>query len=338
MLTIGLTFDLRSEYLAEGFSEEETAEFDSERTVEALEDALRALGYKTVRIGHARKLIAALAAGQRWELVFNIAEGLYGLAREAQVPAILDVYRIPYVFSDPYTLSVCLHKATAKVLVWQAGCATSDFYVVESEADIANVNLRYPLFAKPLAEGTGKGITGESKIASPRALDQACRRLLSTYGQPVLVEEYLSGREFTIGIVGTDEKARTLGTLEIVLRDQAEPDVYSYVNKEECENRVTYRLADDAEARLATELALRAWRALGCRDGGRLDVRSDASGRPNFIEVNPLAGLHPEHSDLPILCRLNGISYRDLIGMIMESARQRLADQPIAATRKKETR
>jgi D-alanine-D-alanine ligase len=323
-LKIGLTYDLRKDYLVEGYSEEATAEFDSERTIEALENALAGLGYEPVRIGHIRKLVAALARGRRWDLVFNIAEGMYGLAREAQVPALLDAYAIPYVFSDPYVLAICLHKAAAKTLARQAGCLTPDFAVVEKEADVAGLSLRYPLFVKPLAEGTGKGITGASRIGSPRELAGACRRLFQTYQQPVLVEEFLSGREFTVGITGTGERAEAVGTLEILLGDRAEPDVYSYVNKEQCETRVKYRLADDPEAVAAAELALKTWRALGCRDGGRIDLRSDRDGNPNFMEANPLAGLHPEHSDLPILCSLCGISYQELIGRIMESARLRM--------------
>ncbi|MBN2352129.1 MAG: D-alanine--D-alanine ligase [Spirochaetales bacterium] len=323
-MTIGMTYDLRSDYLAEGCTEEETAEFDSERTIEAIEGALTSLGYRPVRIGHIRRLVEALARGERWDMVFNIAEGFSGFAREAQVPALLDAYGIPYVFSDPYTLAVCLHKAAAKTIVRQAGCRTPDFFVVEEEADAARVGLRYPLFAKPLAEGTGKGITSASKILSPDQLEALCSRLLAEYRQPVLVEEFLSGREFTVGIIGSGARAKAIGALEIVLGGNAEPDAYSYVNKEQCETRVIYRLADDGEARAAAELALQAWRALGCRDGGRLDLRSDGNGEPNFIEVNPLAGLHPEHSDLPILCSQRGIDYRDLIGMIMESAVLRL--------------
>ncbi len=324
IVTIGLTYDLRSDYLSEGYTEEETAEFDSERTIEAIEGALSGLGYEPVRIGHIRRLVSALARGERWDMVFNIAEGLAGFAREAQVPALLDAYKIPYVFSDPYVLAVCLHKAAAKTLVRRAGCRTPDFYVVEEAADAARVSLRYPLFAKPLAEGTGKGITGASKIKNPDELAAACRRLLDEFRQPVLVEEYLSGREFTVGIIGSGARARAIGTLEIVLGEGAEPDAYSYVNKERCETLVTYRLVDDEQARAAAGLALQAWRTLGCRDGGRLDLRADGNGEPSFIEVNPLAGLHPEHSDLPILCSLSGIPYRDLIGMIMESARTRL--------------
>jgi D-alanine-D-alanine ligase len=147
----------------------------------------------------------------------------------------------------------------------------------------------------------------------------------------VLVETFLPGREFTVGITGTGAKARSVAVMEVVLTANAEAEVYSYVNKEECDDRVVYRLVDDAEARAAAEVALAAWRALGCRDGGRIDVRSDGAGRPHFLEVNPLAGLHPEHSDLPIMCRLAGIAFDDLIGRIVDSALQRIGGRRAAA-------
>jgi D-alanine-D-alanine ligase len=327
-MRIGMTYDLRSDYLAEGYTPEETAEFDQERTIAAIETALMRLGHEPERIGHVRKLVGALAAGKRWELVFNIAEGLYGLAREAQVPAILDAYRVPYVFSDAYTLSVCHHKGAAKALVRAAGVKTPDYSVVLEADDIGAVDLPFPLFAKPVAEGTGKGINAASKIRTREELGVVCHRLLREFRQPVLVERFLSGREFTVGITGTGARARTLGVLEIILQDNADPEVYSYDNKEQCANRVTYTLASDAEALVAADTALAAWRALGCRDGGRLDLRSDAAGVPHFMEVNPLAGLNPGHSDLPILCERQGISYEALIGFFMESALERMAGRP----------
>jgi D-alanine-D-alanine ligase len=323
-MKIGLTYDLRSEYLAAGYGEEETAEFDRADTIDAIEGVLQELGHETDRIGHLKSLVQRLAAGDRWDFVFTIAEGLNGIGREAQVPALLDAYNIPYVFSDPLVCALTLHKGMTKRVIRDLGIPTTDFFVVERESDIAKVNLPYPLFAKPVAEGTAKGINAKSKLLSPADLDSACRHLLSTYRQPVLVEPFLPGREFTTGIVGTGDKARSVGTLEIILLDGAEPDVYSYINKERCEELVKYVLVDDAMARQAEAISLAAWRGLGCRDAGRIDLRADPRGQLHFLEVNPLSGLHPEHSDLPIICTQAGIPYRDLIRMIMESAMERV--------------
>ncbi len=331
-MVIGLTYDLRSEYLACGYSEDETAEFDRADTIDAIEDALIRLGHETRRIGNIRQLIGQLAAGDRWDLVFNIAEGLYGVGREAQVPAILDAYDIPYTFSDPLVMSLTLHKALTKRVIRDAGIPTSDFSLVAETADLAAVDFPPPFFVKPVAEGTGKGISPASIVRHKKDLAAVCRKMISTYRQPVLVERYLPGREFTVGIIGSGADAVVLGTIEVHLLASAEPGVYSYVNKELCEERVQYRLVrpeDAAPVQEAEDISLCAWRVLGCRDAGRIDLRCDAQGRVQFMEVNPLAGLHPEHSDLPIICNRLGIPYVALIERIVSSAAQRIqaADQ-----------
>ena len=323
-MRIGFTYDLRDDYLALGYDPEATAEFDSAETVDAVEAALRRHGHAVERIGHVRALVGRLAAGERWELVFNLAEGVAGRSREAQVPAVLEAFAIPYVFSDPLTLALTLDKAMAKRVVRDAGIATAPFAVLAGEADLAALALPYPLFLKPLAEGTGKGCDGRSLVPAPAALEPAWRRLADRFRQPVLAETFLPGREFTVGIVGNGAAAEIVAVMEILLNERAEPGVYSFVNKEDCDRRVSYRLADDPEAAAAGAVALAAYRTLECRDGGRVDVRSDAMRRPHFLEVNPLAGLHPTHSDLPILTTLAGRSYDWLIGRILDAAAVRL--------------
>ncbi len=324
---IGLTYDLRDEYLVAGYSDEETAEFDRPDTIDAIEDALLVLGHETQRIGHARQLVQRLAAGERWDLVFNICEGMYGPGREAQVPALLDVYELPYTFSDPCVMSLCLDKGITKCMMQNAGIPTARFAVVHHVAELSAMpRLKYPLFAKPIAEGTGKGITTASRVFNRRALAQVCRQLVDRYRQPVLVEEFLPGREFTVGMLGTGSQAICLGTLEIVLRADAEPDIYSYANKEHCEELVEYRLVtadEDPQVARAEQLALAAWKLLNCRDAGRIDLRCSAAGEPLFLEANPLAGLHPSHSDLPMLATAVGMSYLELIRRIVSSALQR---------------
>jgi D-alanine-D-alanine ligase len=323
-MRVGLTYDLREEYLREGYGEEETAEFDRPSTIEGIENALQDLGFATDRIGHVRQLAQRLCAGDRWDLVFNIAEGMYGIGREAQVPALLDAYNIPYTFSDAMVLGLTLHKGMTKHVVRDQGVATADFCLVQEPGDIANVRLPYPLFAKPVAEGTGKGIDRSSVIHTSAQLSEVCGRLLRVFKQPVLVETFLSGREFTVGIVGTGADARSIGTMEVVLKEKAEANVYSYTNKEFCEELVEYRLVKGPIADECAALSVKAWRALGCRDGGRIDVRCDGAGKPHFIEVNPLAGLNPVHSDLPIICTLQGLDYNYLIGEIMGSVLKRI--------------
>lgn len=326
-MRIGMTYDLRSEYLAAGYGEEETAEFDREETIDLLAEAIASWGHSIDRIGSAKRLVERLSAGDRWDLVFNICEGLRGLGRESQVPVLLELYDIPYTFSDPAVTAVCLHKGMTKAIVRDGGLATPRSWTIDAPEQTAAIDGPYPLFAKPIAEGTGKGITPASKISDRSELRQRVAELLTTFGQSVLVETYLPGREFTVGLLGTGERTEVLGTLEIVLLDSAEPEIYSYANKESCEERVEYRLVlpeNDPAVAAAERLARDAWIALGCRDGGRIDLRCDANGQPQFLEANPLAGLHPSHSDLPMLATARGVSYRDLIGRILSSASTRV--------------
>lgn len=330
MIKVGITYDLRSEYLKMGFSEDETAEFDQEGTIVAIERALKALNYETDRIGNLKQLVLRLSQGEQWDLVFNISEGMYGNGREAQVPALLDAYRIPYVFSSPLVLALTLDKGMTKRVLRDGGIDTPDFFIVRADNDVEKMNLPYPVFVKPVAEGTGKGIDGKSVVKNPEEFASICPSLLSKYKQPVLVETFLPGREFTVGIVGTGKQARAVGTMEIILQSDAEKDVYSYNNKENCESFVKYKATLGKEKEACEKLALEAYRLLGCEDAGRVDVRMDANGIPNFLEINPLAGIHPSHSDLPILSRLNGISYHDLMKMIMDSAIRKIGSYNLA--------
>jgi D-alanine-D-alanine ligase len=323
-MIIGLTYDLRQEYLAAGFSEEQTAEFDRPDTIVAIDLALIQMGHQTQRIGNIKSLVQRLAAGERWDMVFNICEGMFGLGREAQVPALLDAFRIPYTFSGPLVLALSLDKALTKRVVRTMGVATPDFSLVTVPEDIAAVDLPFPVFAKPLGEGTGLGIDQTSKIDSHRELTAVCLKLLEKFKQPVLVETYLPGREFTVGVVGSGASAEAIGTIEVILRPEAQANAYSYVNKENCEELISYVLAPEEAAAPCRELALKAWRGLGCLDAGRVDIKMDGNGVANFLEVNPLAGLHPEHSDLPIICKLAGIPYQTLMERIMASAGARM--------------
>jgi D-alanine-D-alanine ligase len=323
-LRIGITYDLRDDYLAKGYSLEETAELDKPETIDGLAAAIASLGHRPARIGSAERLVEALAAGERWDLVFNIAEGIFGRGREALVPALLDAYRIPYTFSDPAVMAVALDKALAKTIIRAAGLATAPFAQIREVADAASIRLPCPLFLKPVAEGTGKGISARSRVDAPEALAGVAAELLERFGQNVLVETYLPGREFTVGLAGSGAGADVLGLMEVIFaRADETPAIYSYATKADYETRVRYTVPRDAVARESAELALASWRALGCRDAGRVDIRCDAAGKPNFIEVNPLAGLNPAHSDLPILCRLNGMDYEGLIGRILAAALER---------------
>jgi D-alanine-D-alanine ligase len=320
-MRIGLTYDLRAWYLERGYTMDETAEFDKEETISSLIEVLNSLGYETERIGNVFELVEKLAAGKKWDLVFNIAEGLYGDGRESVVPALLDQYRIPYVFSGPVIMGISLNKFYARLLIEAAGVPVCPGILISSPDDIKNAgNLVYPLFAKPVAEGTGKGITERSKVNNEKELSEVCLHLLSAYNQPVLVEEYLPGREFTVGVTGNGKDCEIIGGMEVICKDNLP---YSRDVKENYETIVDYKVIDEEVREECYNVARGAWSALGGLDAGRVDIRADRNGRICFIEANPLAGLNPIHSDLPMLARMNGMKFEELMSRIIKSAIKR---------------
>ena len=321
-MRIGFTYDLRDDYLREGYSEEQAAEFDEAETIDAIAGVLESLGHAVDRVGSIKNLTARLVAGDRWDLVFNYAEGVFGYAREAQSPALLDAYQVPYTFSDGLGFALTLHKGFTKHVVRDLGIPTPAFAVVSAESDVDGVRLPYPLFVKPIASGSSVGISAASYVEYAAALRATCLALLEKYHQPALVETFLPGRELTVGVLGTGPRARVLGVMEVVFTQDAEAHGYSYANKKLV--HATYRIVDDAAARGAADIALRVWNGLGGRDSGRVDCRCDRDGRPQFLEVNPLAGLHPRLGDLVILAGLVGVPYHQLISSIVSSACERI--------------
>lgn len=323
MIKIGLTFDLKEDYLKLGYTNEQVAEFDAPETIDALEDAITSMGFDVIRIGNIFSLVNFLNSGNRCDLVFNICEGMFGIAREAQVPCLLDAYRIPYVFSEPDILNLTLDKGLTKLVLKQEGIPTAEFKVISQLSELHLINSAFPLFVKPVAEGTSKGIDGFSLVDNQAKLEESVDYLLKTFHQPVLVETFLPGREFTVGITGSGNDTKAIGTMEILLNDHAPHPIYSYSVKKDWEKYASYKIANDPVAIECAEIAVDIWKKIKGKDAGRVDFRLDATGIPNFIEVNPLAGLNPVYSDLPILARLNGISYQQLIAMIMNSALKR---------------
>ncbi|GGX37892.1 D-alanine--D-alanine ligase [Streptomyces noursei] len=328
-LVVGLTYNLRGESMetfGAGPPEEgDDAEFDEWATVQTVAAVLEELGHRCVVIGSLPALMARLLRGERWDLVFNLAEGHHGYAREAQIPALLEEWRIPATFSDPLCLSVCLHKPTTQRLLRQAGVATAPFTVVRRPDDLDAVDLPYPLFAKPVAEGTSKGIGIDSRVTDPRQLQLVCAKLWERHGQPVMVERYLPGPEYTVGVLGAGADARPIGVSQPLFDEPTEPFLTALRKHDAPQKPVPARLLDDTSAsRRIAALAVQAWHALGCRDAGRVDLRCDAAGEPYVLDVNPLPGLSPTYSLLPLQWESAGGTYPQLIAHIMASAEQRL--------------
>ncbi len=310
------------------------AEWDSAETIDAVASALSAYG-DVIRLEATQDFPERLRA-ERPDIVFNIAEGLYGTNRESHVPAICEFYDVPYSGSDPFTLSLCLHKARTKDFLTAHGIPNARYALIESERDLERL-LRpgspfatrptpdAPLFVKPVQEGSSKGITEKNLVRSRDELVAQTRYLLETYAQPVLAEVFLPGAEFTCGVLGNGDGARVLPLVGMnfgALPPGAIP-IYGFEAKWiwdtpdkpieifDCPARIDSRL----EASIA-DVVLRAYRALGCRDWSRIDVRLDADGVPNIVEVNPLPGILPNPEDnscLPKAARAAGLDYDELI-------------------------
>jgi len=323
-LLIGLTYDLKDEYLKLGFTEEQASEFDNIEVIDAIEQSLIELNFNVERIGNIFNLVNKLSSNKKYDLVFNIAEGYYGSSREAQVPCLLDAYNIPYVFSSALTLAICHNKVLAKDIVRKNNILTPDFLEIKNIREVDNLKLKYPLFVKPVAEGTSKGISTKSKVLNYNDLKEQCFELLNKYNQAVLVETYLPGREFTVGIVGNGDNIKATGVLEVIVHSKAEQDIYSYINKKKYQDNITYKISTSNISKTCSNMAIDIFKVLNCRDAARVDIRCDSNDVPYFLEINPLAGLNPIDSDLSIMNRLQGKEYFNLISDIINTAIKRI--------------
>lgn len=335
-MKIGIAYDLKSDFAEAhgGGPEDALEEYDSPTTVAAIERALATRGHDVVRLGGRRNFITAVLETPP-DLVFNISEGRGSRSREAHVPAVCEMLGIAYTHSDPLTMALSLDKGLAKRVVQSFGVPTPRFAVVETARDLERVALAYPLFAKPLFEGSSMGIRKNSKIEDASALRAKVGKLLDDYKEPVLVEEFCSGVEYTVAILGSGASARIVGVMEIIPKKIAVEDfVYSLEMKRspDWQSEMEYVVPPRCGARGVAAIeavALGAYRALGCRDIARVDVRASTrsarEGEPLFIEANPLPGIAPGWSDLALLWERVGRTYDDLVHSIVDEARARLA-------------
>ncbi len=328
-MRIGIAYNLREEAPARpGAPVDHAEEFDSPATIEALAGVLESAGHAVARLGFGRTFLERMLV-EPPDLVFNIAEGLAGRSREAQVPAVCEMLGVPCTGSDPLTLALTLDKDLAKRVVASRGLATPGHFLVERLADLPAGErpgtLTFPLIVKPAWEGSSKGVRLGSKVADPAALRRQLEFVLGDYGGPALVEEFCEGEEFTVGVLGNAEP-RVVGVMEIRHRTLPPGEfLYSLEVKRDWENQVEYLVPPPVPARLLADieaLAVGCYRALGCRDVSRVDIRLKG-GVPHFIEVNPLPGLSPTYGDLPILAGRMGWTYPELVLAIVGHALER---------------
>ncbi|MBI3722465.1 D-alanine--D-alanine ligase [bacterium] len=334
-MDVGIAFDLRSDFtLDAGAPIDRLEEYDSEKTVQAIARALAENGHEPRLMGGGRRFLEA-ALARPPELVFNIAEGWGTRSREAHVPAVCEMLGIPFTHSDPLALALTLDKPLTKRVAASFGVPVAPFAVVETLDDLrgaALASLSYPLFVKPAAEGSSMGVRKSSRVLDRRALESEVERCLHDYKQPALVETFLPGIEFTVGVVGNSRPGTSslevIGVMEIEpLKVRPEEFVYGLETKRDYEVEVEYHVPPKSvtaqKRREVEQVALAAFRALGCRDVARFDMRLDERGVPTFMEVNPLPGLSPVSGDIVIISRARGWSYEKLIGTIVSEAASR---------------
>jgi D-alanine-D-alanine ligase len=325
-LRVGLTYNVRrSELTAD---RDQDAEYDTPQTIAAIREAIESYGHTVVELEAAPELSTLLPAAAL-DVVFNIAEGMGGRNREAQVPALLELLGIPYTGSDPAAMSLALDKSLAKQIVAQAECPTPTSMVMRSGKERLAKGLNFPLMVKPVAEGSSKGILGRSVVENEAELREAARELIGKYKQDALIECYLPGREFTVALLG-ESKPKALPPMEVIFTDAARKhpiyDFDSKFNGRGVRSQVPAQV-DEPLLREIERVAKRAFVALGVRDYGRVDLRLDARGQVNFVECNPLPGLSPGFSDMCLIADAVGISYRTLIGEILAPCIRRYRDK-----------
>lgn len=324
-LKVGFTYNVKRVKPTMNGEEDTEAEYDAPSTLEAIREAIRSYGHEVIDLEASSELPTVLSS-TNVDVVFNIAEGFKGRNRESQVPALLELLDIPYTGSDPAALGIALDKGLAKRMVRTHGILTPQYFLMHTGKEKLPKDLRWPLMVKPVAEGSSKGVISKSVCENEAELREVAREMAAKYRQPVLVEEYISGREFTVGLLG-ERRPKVLPPMEIVFLDKSMKNpIYSFEMKQDWDSRIRYDApaqVDERTRRRLEEAARDVFTALGCRDVARIDFRMDEQGRVYFIECNPLPGLTPGWSDLVLISQSAGMDYRTLIGEILSGAIRR---------------
>ena len=322
-IRIGFTYNVKRSHQGD-----DEAEWDPPETIIAIANALARQGHIVVHLEATPDLPRVLAEADV-DLIFNIAEGVEGRNREAQVPALCELLGIPYTGSDSATLAIALDKALGKKVLLQHDILTPKFQLMESARERLSPDMKFPLIVKPNAEGSSKGIDATNVVDTEEELRAAVKICVEKYRQPALVEEYIAGREFTVGLLG-DKRPRVLPPMEIKFKKDTPRPVYDYGVKQEWEEHVYYECPaklTEAEQKAMEKIARATFWALDCRDVARVDLRMDAEGRIYVLEVNPLPGLTPGYSDLVLIAQAVGMEYDTLIAEIMVGGLRRLREK-----------
>ncbi|MCX5699541.1 MAG: ATP-grasp domain-containing protein [Candidatus Omnitrophica bacterium] len=322
MKTVGLTYDLKTDYkFKEGDPLDANAEFDSLSTIDIIAEAIAANGFKVKKIGNAANLLEKIDHLEV-DIVFNISEGISGRNRESQVPILLEMAGVPFVGADALTLGLTLDKVMAKKIFIAEGIPTPKFFEVSSVQSLINQDhCAFPLIVKPRFEGSSKGLSESSRVENLDELTKQVDFIVKTYKQPALVEEFICGQEFTVAIVG-NENPEVMPVVQIKIDGKLKLNDKFYTFARITSDRLEYicpaKIAGDLKKKL-DDLALKVYRAVECRDFGRVDFRVDNNGNPYVLEINPLPSLSTEDVFM-LLAKNIGITYEQMVGKILNSA------------------
>lgn len=308
--------------------EDEQAEYDDFSTVTSIQKVFEKNGYITELVEE-NENIAENFKKAHPDVIFNIAEGTAGRSREGQVPALAEILNIPCSGSDATTLCIALDKALTKRIVSTYQVKSPDSVIISSEKDIDECNLNFPLIVKPLAEGSSKGISDISIVKNKAELKKLALANVVTYGERMMAEEYIKGREFTVGIVGNGSDTFVFTPMEIIFRKPTQDEfcVYSFNVKKDYKKFIEYKCPPEMDMSIINKMkenALKVFNALECKDFARVDFRTDKNGEPYFIEINPLPGLAPSYSDFPMLAEFCGLDYEAIVMKVLDSTLKRL--------------
>ncbi len=321
---VGIAYNLKKGISSD--CEDLEAEYDSYDTIDAISKVFAAENMKVVPLEADGDFIERLKASGV-DIVFNIAEGIHGRGRESQVPAILNFLGIPFSGSDETTLGLSLDKALTKRYLSTFRIETPPYQIVRSPDFKLDTSLTFPLIIKPNAEGSGKGISDLAVVDNEEQLSELINKNFKLYGQPMLIEKYIKGREFTVGILGNGKDMTVFEPMEICyLQHEREHQIYSYKVKTNYQKYVSYNCPsnlDTATSEKMKSIAAQIYEALDCQDMSRIDFRLSEDGTVYFIEINPLPGLAPNYSDYPMLAGFCGMSYGKLILSILNNALKR---------------
>ncbi len=324
LLKVGLTYNLKKHITSHVADAE--AEYDNMETVLAIKEALQD-DHCCVELMEADETLPGKLAKHTVDIVFNIAEGIQGRGREAEVPALCNMMRVPYTGSDETTLCIALDKALTKRLLSTYRILTPKYRVITKGQPRIGAGFTFPAIVKPNAEGSSKGISDVAIVSDRKELRALAEKNIRDYDQDMLAEEYIPGREFTVGILGNGEDTHVFAPMEIIYLDKQNPyNIYSFTVKQNYKKLIRYKSPADIDARTEAEMIRKArtiYDALSCRDFSRMDFRLAPDGKLYFIEINPLPGLAPGYSDFPMLAEMNGVDYKTLVRGVLTAALKR---------------